>query len=146
MAHIRPMHPSDVGAVTALEKQCQHYPWPAWLFRSMLRTTFTCRVIDVENRVVGYGVAQHKNGWVHLMNICIAKRFRGMGLGQKITLHLLNEARQHHIIAAWLEVRPTNHIAIRLYQSLGFRKARICKHYYPARGRRLPAIVMTRQL
>ena len=140
------MHASDLPSVVTLEKQCQDRPWPAWLFRSTLRSTFSCWVIEAGQNTIGYGIAQYKSRWVHLLNICIAKRFRGMGLGKKITLHLLNEARKHDANLAWLEVRPNNHIAIRLYKSVGFRKARMRRNYYPSRRGRLPAIIMARLL
>ena len=143
---IRPMHEPDLDSIVRLEKQCYSHPWPTWLFRGALRTGMSCWVMEANNETIGYGIVQIKNSWGHLMNICVAPRYRGMGLGKKMTLHLLSEARQHHAAISWLEVRPNNHVAIRLYKSLGFRKTKMRKNYYPSRRGRLPAIVMARKL
>ncbi|WP_455200130.1 ribosomal protein S18-alanine N-acetyltransferase [Kaarinaea lacus] len=143
---IRPMHEPDLDSIVRLEKQCYSHPWPTWLFRGALRTGMSCWILEAEKEIVGFGIIQIKNNWGHLMNICIAPRYRGVGLGKKMTLHLLSEARQRHAAISWLEVRPTNSVAIKLYKSLGFRKTKMRKNYYPSRRGRLPAIVMARKL
>ena len=140
------MHDSDINIVSRMEKQCYDYPWSRWLFRGAVRSGMSCWIVEADNKTVGYGIAQFKNNWAHLLNICIAPDYRGIGLGSKLTRHLLAEAMKLHKKLAWLEVRPDNRDAIRLYQSLGFRKARMRKNYYPSRRGRLPAIVMAKQL
>lgn len=143
---IRPMHELDLDSIVRLEKQCYPHPWPTWLFRGALRIGMSSWIIEAENAVIGFGIIHIKNSWGHLMNICITPRYQGMGLGRKMALHLLSEARKHHASISWLEVRPTNHTAIKLYKSLGFRKTKMRKNYYPSRRGRLPAIVMAMKL
>ena len=143
---IRPFHEPDLDSIVRLEKECYSHPWPTWLFRGALRTGMSCWAMEADHELIGFGIIQIKNSWGHLMNICITQRFRGMGLGKKMTLHLLSEARKHHASISWLEVKPTNPVAIKLYKSLGFRKAKMRKNYYPSRRGRLPAIVMAKKL
>ena len=42
----------------------------------------------------------------------------------------------------WLEVRPSNHVARRLYDSLGFIQVGVRKNYYPAEQGREDAVLM----
>jgi ribosomal-protein-alanine N-acetyltransferase len=102
--------------------------------------------MEANNDVIGYGICQIKHHWAHVMNICINANYRGMGLGKKMTLHLLTEARKQGAAFSWLEVRPDNKVAIKLYKSLGYSVAKMRKNYYPSRRGRLPAIVMAKKL
>lgn len=144
---IRPLHETDLAIVNRLESHCYPYhPWSTWLFRGAIRKQMSCWVLEANDEVIGYGIGQIKHHWAHVMNICISANFRGIGLGRKMTLHLLTEARKQDAKFAWLEVRPDNHTAIKLYKSVGFRIAKMRKNYYPSRRGRLPAIVMAKKL
>jgi len=143
---IRPLHETDLAVVKRLENQCFPYPWASWLFRGALRSHMSCWVLEADGEIIGYGLAQIKQHWAHVINICIAVNYRGLGLGRKMILHLLTEARNHNAAFAWLEVRPDNQVAIKLYKSLGFSIAKMRKNYYPSRRGRLPAIVMAKKL
>ena len=143
---IRPMHETDLAMVKRLENQCYYHPWSTWLFRGALRNQMSCWAMEADDELIGYGIAQIKHHWAHMMNICIAINYRGMGLGKKMTLHLLAEARRQDAAFSWLEVRPDNQVAIRLYKSLGFIPATMRKNYYRSRRGRLPAIVMAKKL
>ena len=60
--------------------------------------------------------------------------------------HLLDRARTSGMHDAYLEVRPTNMSAIRLYQSLGFERVGTRRGYYQAVGGREDAAVLRRRL
>ena len=51
-------------------------------------------------------------------------------------------ARKHGAVQMFLEVRPSNTAAVRLYESFGFNEMAIRRGYYPARGGREDAILM----
>ena len=145
--HIRPLHETDLAKVKRLENHCYPYhPWSTWLFRGAVRNHMSCWILEADTEVIGYGIAQIKHHWVHVMNICVNANYRGMGLGKKMTLHLLTEARIQGAKFSWLEVRPDNKVAIKLYKSLSFTVAKMRKNYYPSRRGRLPAIVMAKKL
>jgi ribosomal-protein-alanine N-acetyltransferase len=116
------------------------------MFRSAVRLQMSCWVLEADREIVGFGIAQRKMRWWHLMNVCIAANYRAMGLGKKMTAHLMSEARKQHAVYSWLEVRPNNRTAINLYKSLGFRGVTMRKNYYPSPRGRLPAIVMAKKL
>ncbi|WP_455208022.1 ribosomal protein S18-alanine N-acetyltransferase [Kaarinaea lacus] len=144
---LRPMHETDLTVVKNLENQCYYTrPWPAWLFREALRSGMSCWIMEADCEAMGFGIVQMKQHWAHLMSICIAAKYRGMGLGKKMTLHLLAEAHNQHAAFSWLEVRSDNQVAIRLYKALGFRVYKMRKNCYPSRRGRLSAIVMAKKM
>jgi ribosomal-protein-alanine N-acetyltransferase len=60
--------------------------------------------------------------------------------------HLLATARRHGARIAYLEVRPSNAAAIRLYTDLGFRHVGTRRGYYPAHAGREDAYVLSTPL
>jgi ribosomal-protein-alanine N-acetyltransferase len=138
------MHESDVRAVARIERQSYPQPWPPALFRRLIRGDGSCWVLTRKRAIIGYGVMRIGQGWVHIMNVAVAPRFRGRGLGRALMQHLLAEAHHRRADRAWLEVRPTSAGAVRLYRSLGFRPVGRRRHYYREGRLPLDAIVMTR--
>ena len=60
--------------------------------------------------------------------------------------HLIQEATRFNADSMFLEVRPSNPRAIKLYRSMWFNEIGTRKGYYPARHGREDAIVMARML
>jgi ribosomal-protein-alanine N-acetyltransferase len=141
--YIRPLGESDLSRVIKIERQSYEFPWPAWIMRQVLRLGYSCWVLVVSGKIAGYGIMRYQDGWCHIMNVCVARRYRSRGYGRKIMGHLLLVARRRDARQVWLEVRPTNEHAIRLYLNMGFKKKTIRKGYYPGRSGRQDGIVMT---
>ena len=59
---------------------------------------------------------------------------------------LLTRAREAEMQDVFLEVRPSNPVAIKLYESLGFVKVGIRKAYYQAANGREDALVYKKVL
>ncbi len=59
---------------------------------------------------------------------------------------LCGEAREGGVETFYLEVRPSNAAALRLYQRMGFEEIGRRRAYYPAGSAREDAIVMRRVL
>jgi ribosomal-protein-alanine N-acetyltransferase len=68
------------------------------------------------------------------------------GYGSAMLEHLLNIARHHNVQTAFLEVRPSNRHALRMYQNAGFNEVGIRNNYYPAATGREDAIILARVL
>ena len=105
------------------------------LFRS-------CRVVTVGRQVSGYGVMSVGAGEAHILNLCVTESFRCRGAGKKILMCLLERAHAAGMSEAFLEVRPSNTMAIRLYQSLGFEQVGMRRGYYQAVSGREDAAVL----
>ncbi len=64
-------------------------------------------------------------------NIAVREDLRGKGLGGKLLDRALQEARDRHIKACFLEVATQNAVARSLYASRGFVEVGLRKGYYP---------------
>jgi len=85
-------------------------------------------------------------GEAHVLNLCVAQAYRGQGIGGLLLEQLLEFAGSLGVGEVFLEVRPSNTSAIRLYQSLGFSQIGIRRGYYQAVGGREDAVVLRRLL
>jgi ribosomal-protein-alanine N-acetyltransferase len=145
-AEIRAMHALDVPVVVAIERAAYQFPWSEGIFRDCLRVGYVCRVIDVAGATTGYGIMSVGAGEAHILNVCIRDDFRCRGLARKVLLYLLEWARAAGMREAFLEVRPSNTVASRLYHSLGFEQVGIRRGYYQATVGREDASVLRRVL
>src|ERR1700682_4012864 len=109
------MHELDVPVVVAVERSSYQFPWSEGIFRDCLRVGYICRVIDVGGDTAGYGIMSVGAGEAHILNVCIRDDYRCRGLGRKMLLYLLDRACAAGMSEAFLEVRPTNIAASRLY-------------------------------
>jgi ribosomal-protein-alanine N-acetyltransferase len=82
----------------------------------------------------------------HLLNVCVEERYRCRGMGGRLLKHLMHAAAGAGALEAYLEARPSNLSAIRLYQSLGFRQIGVRRGYYQAIEGREDAIVLKRAI
>jgi ribosomal-protein-alanine N-acetyltransferase len=96
--------------------------------------------------MAGYGIMSVGAGEAHVLNVCVRDEYRCRGLARKMLLYLLERARIAGMYEAFLEVRPSNIAAARLYHSLGFEQVGIRRGYYQATVGREDAQVLRRVL
>jgi [ribosomal protein S18]-alanine N-acetyltransferase len=143
---IRAMHELDLPMVAAIEKAAYQFPWSEGIFRDCLRVGYVCRVVDVAGEMGGYGIMSVGAGEAHILNVCIRDEFRMRGYARQVLLYLLESARAAGMHEAFLEVRPSNVAAARLYHSLGFEQIGVRRGYYQATVGREDAAVLCRLL
>lgn len=139
---LRPMAEEDLARVSAVERESYSFPWSEGIFRDCLRVGYVCRVVEIGFDLVGYGVMSTGAGEAHILNLCVRETMRGRGIGGTLLCQLLDLAAEAGVEDAFLEVRPSNLAAIRLYQSLGFVQVGVRKGYYQAAGGREDATVL----
>jgi ribosomal-protein-alanine N-acetyltransferase len=139
---IRTMTESDVSSVVAIERAAYQFPWSEGIFRDCLRVGYVCRVVCMGDEVIAYGVMSVGAGEAHILNLCVNAHFRCRGVGKQLLGYLVDRARAAGMGEAFLEVRPSNTAAIRLYQSVGFEQVGIRRGYYQAVGGREDAAVL----
>jgi len=144
--NIRVMTEDDVSAVMRIERDSYQFPWTEGIFRDCLRVGYTCRVAESHGDMVGYAVMSAGAGEAHILNLCVRQDARCAGIGRQLINYLLNRARLAGMEDAFLEVRPSNTIAARLYQSLGFQQVGTRRGYYQAAGGREDASVLRLRL
>lgn len=139
---LRTMREADVPQVYAIERCAYAFPWSANIFRDCLRVGYVCRVLMLEAALVGYGVMSMGAGEMHVLNLCMAETQRGRGFGRLMLEHLLERGAAAGMSDAFLEVRPSNAAALRLYRSLGFQQIGLRRGYYQAVNGREDACVL----
>jgi ribosomal-protein-alanine N-acetyltransferase len=138
----RAMVPSDVPSVGAVERASYEFPWSEGIFRDCLRVGYLCRVAEMDGEIVAYGVVAMGAGEAHILNLCVRSDLRGRSVGRQMLMLLLERARQAAMTDTFLEVRPSNTLAIALYQSVGFVQVGLRKGYYQAAQGREDALVL----
>jgi ribosomal-protein-alanine N-acetyltransferase len=142
LVRFRAMIPSDIAAVGAVERASYAFPWSEGIFRDCLRVGYLCRVAELEGDIVSYGIVAMGAGEAHILNLCVAEKLRGRSVGRQMLMLLLERARQAGMTEAFLEVRPSNTLAIALYQSVGFIQVGLRKGYYQSADGREDALVL----
>jgi ribosomal-protein-alanine acetyltransferase len=160
------MHVDDIDTATAIEEAafgCElpqrdyHYE----LERNLLAHYFVLHVHPARlgldqaathparsDLIIGLGGFWLIGDSVHIMTIAVWPRWRGLGLGEWLLLTLLKEGRSLGADYATLEVRPSNRVAISLYQKYRFQEVGRRTAYYSDNGEdalilTTPSIVLT---
>jgi [ribosomal protein S18]-alanine N-acetyltransferase len=142
MISLRPMVESDLDQVLENEIRAYEFPWTRGNFGDCLNVSHECWVLLDDERIVGHGILAAWAGEAHVLNVCVARDRQGGGLGRVLVGHLLDRALVRGAEMVFLEVRPSNRVAIALYHSLGFNEIGVRKDYYPARTGHEDAQVM----
>ena len=137
----RTMTLADTPGVIAVERSAYDFPWTEGIFRDCVRVGYVCRVVECAGQIAGYGVMTLGAGEAHLLNLCIRADLRRKGVGRRLLEQLLDYARKQGATDMFLEVRPSNPAAIRVYEAMGFRKIGLRKAYYQAFTGREDALV-----
>ena len=143
---IRAMRGGDVPDVVAIERGSYQFPWSDGIFRDCLRVGYVCRVVTVSRQVMAYGVMSFGAGEAHILNLCVGEAYRCRGIGRQLLNSLIERAGAAGMADAYLEVRPSNTSAIRLYLALGFEQVGMRRGYYQAANGREDAAVLRRAL
>jgi ribosomal-protein-alanine N-acetyltransferase len=143
---IRLMQPADLKAVAAVERAAYQYPWSLGIFRDCLLAGYQCLVLDVAGTVTGYGIMSIAAGEAHLLNLCVHPNAQHFGYGRRLLSALMLRAAEADADKVFLEVRPSNEIALRLYRSVGFEQIGIRPAYYQADHGREDAVILAATL
>lgn len=142
--YLSPMTESDLDEIVSIEKVAYEFPWTRGNFEDSLRNGyFGICMRHVTGTLLGYCVLMPVVDELHVLNLCVAPSAQGAGAGLALLREAVRTARNQRLEGLLLEVRPSNHRAIRLYERFGFKSIGRRKNYYPARHRsREDAIVM----
>jgi ribosomal-protein-alanine N-acetyltransferase len=139
---MRVMSTSDLDAVMAIERVNFPYPWTEGNFKDSMSSGYICLVMEQPDQLVGYAVLMMVLDEAHLLNISVDKAYQGKGWGRYLLLHMMDVGRGKGGLNMFLEVRPSNHSALGLYESMGFNEMGIRPGYYPAHNGREDAVLM----
>lgn len=142
----REMTLKDLDVVLQTEARAYQYPWTRGIFADCLTARHDCRVLCVDGEIAGHAVLSAAAGEAHLLNVCIKRELQGRGLGRRFVRYLIKRAQLLGAQMMFLEVRPSNRVALALYDSLGFVHVGTRKDYYPSEQQREDAWVLALDL
>lgn len=138
---IRPATPEDSSILAAAEREIARTPGrlasaPHELNDHSFREKIICLsqidnaryvVLESDGKIVGHAIVEpHKlqaTSHVVFLTIAIHEGHQGKGLGKVLMNDLISWARSHPKIEKFeLQVRSSNTVAIKLYESLGFKE------------------------
>jgi ribosomal-protein-alanine N-acetyltransferase len=137
---IRTASPADLAAVAAIEAVAFSDPWSPAAFRAHLADLFL--VADAGGAVSGYVIARAVGQEAEILNLAVEPAARGRGIGEALLAEALRRLGAGGRSAVYLEVRPSNTAARRLYAAAGFREVAVRRGYY--RAPREDALVLRR--
>ena len=140
------MRVPDIEAVAGIEADAYAFPWTAGMFADCLGSGHECWVAREGAAILGYAILAAAAGEAHLLNVCVTPGVRRRGHGRALVRHMIDRAIGREARTLFLEVRPSNAAARRLYAGLGFREIGRRKNYYPAPDGREDATVLALSL
>lgn len=140
------MRLADVPLVGLLERRNYEFPWNEAIFRDCLKAGYICRLLRIDDEIVGYGILQIGADEGHVLNLCIDLASQRRGYARLLLEYLIDEVRRRRGHTIFLEVRPSNPRAQTLYAKAGFNEVGVRRDYYDAKRGREDAIVMAMSL
>lgn len=144
--NFRLMCEDDLADVMVIEKLAYSFPWSENIFADCLRAGYECWVIESEGTIIGYMVFMLAAGECHLLNLCVNPNLQNRGYGRQALNKMCTIASEKNATLVFLEVRPSNHAALNLYESEGFNQMGRRKNYYPGAKGKEDAILFAKQL
>jgi ribosomal-protein-alanine N-acetyltransferase len=127
---IRALTYSDLPQVISIERRAFPTPWSLAMFvLELSKPSGICLAAVLRGRLTGYVICSRYDTVWHLMNVAVDDRLRRQGIATALLERLFDEADQPGEQYT-LEVRPSNHEAIALYERFGFRAAGRRRGYY----------------
>ena len=143
---IRPLAVGDLDAVGAIERVTMPAPWsPAMFAGEIAKPSSVCLGAwegEEGDRLVGYViVSRYVDAW-HVMNLVVAESHRRRGIARALLDEVFDRTRPAGRRGFTLEVRASNDAALRLYETMGFRRQGVRRGYYT--DNREDAVIMWR--
>lgn len=127
-----PLSKDLIDEILVIESSTHSAPWSRKSFENELEHKYGVFLVAlIEGKVIGYGGTWVLVDEAHVTNVVVSPEFRGEGIGRKLMNEMLLKARDKGAVCATLELRKSNEVALKLYESMGFVMATVRKAYYP---------------
>ncbi|MDQ3102786.1 MAG: ribosomal protein S18-alanine N-acetyltransferase [Actinomycetota bacterium] len=130
---VRRLTYGDLPAVLSIERRSFPAPWSLAMFvLELSKPSGVCLAAAGPHGLSGYLVCSRYADVWHLMNVAVDPDLRRRGLAGALIEGMLDEAGRDGRYT--LEVRVSNHVAIEMYERIGFRRAGRRRRYYHDNG------------
>jgi ribosomal-protein-alanine N-acetyltransferase len=134
VAFVRQVRSSDLPALHDLDKEVfGEFAYPLFVLRQFMDVhSRHLLVVDADPPLCGYLLAAYaakaSDAW--LLGIGVQREYRARGYARKLLELSLEKLDADGARRVRLTVKPENHSAIRLYESVGFRRTGFEPQYY----------------
>jgi len=120
----RPAQLNDLESIYFLERLCNKNPWSRnGISEELTKTSSIFLIIEIpEKPIIGFACSTLILNELHILEVAVDPQYRNNGLGEALIRRLLCEAVIAGADTALLEVRVSNHSAIRVYEKCGFKR------------------------
>jgi len=130
---VRRLTYGDLPSVLSIERRSFPAPWSLAMFvLELSKPSGVCLAAVGPDGLSGYLICSRYADVWHLMNVAVDPELRRRGLAGAMIEGMLDEAGRDGRYT--LEVRVSNHIAIEMYERIGFRRAGRRRRYYHDNG------------
>lgn len=128
---IKNMQGPHIPSVLKIERVSFSTPWSELSFLEEIhKPNAIAKVAVLDNSVIGYICIDQVLDEAHILNLAVDPRYRNMGIATALVDYIVEELKLRACKFVYLEVRASNHTALRLYKNFGFEVAGIRKKYY----------------
>ena len=128
---LKSLREPHLEAIYSIEKQVYEEPWTKELLGESLKAPMTYSVgLFRAKEIVAYAIYQVVFSEGHLLNLAVHSDFQSQGVGSKLLDCLLQDSQRRGAMNFFLEVRPSNTTARKLYEKRGFKPLMIRERYY----------------
>lgn len=131
MSEIRPVRDEELIAVSRIETARFKDPWSYLELKEQCETNgFFLLVSFSEKEVEGYVSFLISGDGADIYSLAVGIPYEGKGIGSRLLEEALRFGKKRGVKTFFLEVRPSNERALRLYTGHGFCEYRRRKQYY----------------
>lgn len=121
----------DVPCVAEIDKKVFSIPFKEQDFYEYLKNPlWSFFVAKCDGKVVGYISYMIIYSDADLVNIAVLPECRGLGIGKRLLHEMVMDCDDLDLTYIHLEVRKSNTVAIKLYESYGFITVGVSKNHY----------------
>lgn len=142
---LKEFSPSDLPAILSIEESASAFPWSKKNFSDSLSSTHLCIGVRLKTQWCAHAVFSIAAGEAELLILAVDPKFQGQKIAKKL-LSIMEAQLKSVVSAIFLEVRISNHIAIALYESLGFNQVGERANYYPGPKGRESALIYAKHI
>jgi ribosomal-protein-alanine N-acetyltransferase len=130
---VRRLTYGDLPGVLSIERRSFPAPWSLAMFvLELSKPSGVCLAAEGPGGIHGFLICSRYADVWHLMNVAVDPDLRRRGVAGKLIEGMLDEAGRDERYT--LEVRVSNHVAIEMYERIGFRRAGRRRRYYHDNG------------
>lgn len=128
---LRLIDKADVKGVIEIENASFSAPFTKSMFEALIgQKPFEGFVVEIGGHLIGYVIFSLVIDEMELLTIAVQENLRGRGFAKELMGKMIERGKDAGVKSIYLEVRPTNLVARKLYKGFGFKEISIRKGYY----------------